>query len=65
MLVHARINGSSHTIENLEILPGASDGDIKAQVAARLDVSVATIERHAIDRGPSGDLVIRPEAVYG
>lgn len=65
MLVHARINGSSHEITDLDLPANASDAEVRTRVANKLDIAVSVIDRHVVDRGPDGNIVVRPEAVYG
>ncbi len=66
-MVHVRFEGRSFDFgeRELEIRAGASDAEVKERVARRLDVSEARLKEYVIDRGPSGDLILRPEAVYG
>lgn len=66
-MVHLRYDGRSHDISerHLGLRRGMSDGDIKAAVARHFDIGVQRLKHHVIDRAPSGDLIVRPEAVYG
>lgn len=66
-MVHVRFEGRSFDFSEreLEIRAGAPDAEVKERVARRLDVSEARLKEYVIDRGPSGDLILRPEAVYG
>jgi len=41
------------------------DTAIKQQLARHFDVAINSFEYYAIDRTANGDLIIRPEAVYG
>jgi hypothetical protein len=42
-----------------------TDAQIKQQLARHFDVAVGDFAPYVVDRGPNGDLIIRPEAVYG
>ncbi len=66
-MVHIRFEGRSFDIPEIQlgITPVMSDGLIKEQVARHLEVKSNQLSAYVIDRRPSGDLIIRPEAVYG
>jgi hypothetical protein len=42
-----------------------SDVEIKQRLAQHFDVSLGSFAAYVVDRGPNGDLIVRPEAVYG
>lgn len=42
-----------------------NDVTVKERVSRHLDVNVNRLSAYIVDRRPSGDLIIRPEAVYG
>ncbi len=66
-MVHIRFEGRSLDIPEtqLGITTGISDIAVKEQVSRHLDVHTNRLSAYVVDRRPSGDLVIRPEAVYG
>ena len=66
-MVHIRFEGRSIEVTQtqLEIVPGMSDVAVQKQVARHLDVSSERLDAYVVDRRPSGDVIIRPEAVYG
>lgn len=66
-MVHIRFEGRSLDIPEtqLGITTVMSDGAVKEQVSRHLDVSTNRLSAYVVDRRPSGDLIIRPEAVYG
>lgn len=66
-MVHIRFEGRSLDItENqLGITTGMNDVAVKERVSQHLDVQVNRLSAYVVDRRPSGDLIIRPEAVYG
>lgn len=66
-MVHIRFEGRSLDVTEaqLKITADMADGAVKEQVSQFLDVSANRLAEYVIDRRPSGDLIIRPEAVYG
>ncbi|MBE9186752.1 hypothetical protein IQ270_19315 [Microcoleus sp. LEGE 07076] len=66
-MVHIRFEGRSYDVaENqLGITVGMSDKAIKERLANHFDVKESRFESYVLDRRPSGDLIVRPEAVYG
>jgi hypothetical protein len=66
-MVHVRFEGRSFDFEErrLGITAGMSEGEIKERLARQLEVGLDRFRSYVVDRGPSGDLIVRPEAVYG
>jgi hypothetical protein len=66
-MVHIRFEGRSLdlTETQLGITAGMNDTAVKEQVSRHLDVHANRLVEYVVDRRPSGDLIIRPEAVYG
>lgn len=66
-MVHVRFEGRSFDVaENrLGINASTSDVAIKERLSQHLDVAQERLSEYVIDRRPSGDVIIRPEAVYG
>ena len=66
-MVHVRYEGRSYDVSEkaLRVGPGMSDADVKRLLAQYLDVRPNALRDYVVDRRPSGDLVVRPEAVYG
>ena len=66
-MIHIRFEGRSYDVaENqLSIAAGMSDKAIKERLANHFDVKGDRFESYVFDRRPSGDLIVRPEAVYG
>jgi hypothetical protein len=67
VMVHIRFEGRSYDVaENqLGIATGMSEQAIKERLAKHFDVKGDRFESYVLDRRPSGDLIVRPEAVYG
>jgi hypothetical protein len=42
-----------------------TDGDIKARIAKHFDVADGKLQSYVVDRPETGELIVRPEAVYG
>lgn len=66
-MVHIRFEGRSYDIleTQLGVATGMSDSAVKERVAQHFDLSHDRLASYIVDRRPSGDLIIRPEAVYG
>jgi hypothetical protein len=66
-MVHIRFEGRSLDIPEtqLRITTDMSDVAVKEQVSRHLDINTNRLSAYVVDRRPSGDLIIRPEAVYG
>ncbi|OKH40116.1 hypothetical protein NIES2119_04110 [[Phormidium ambiguum] IAM M-71] len=66
-MIHIRFEGRSYdlTERQLNVIPSMNDIAIKQRLAQHLDVGSDRLQYYIIDRRPSGDLIIRPEAVYG
>jgi hypothetical protein len=66
-MVHIRFEGRSLDVTEaqLEIAAGMNDLAVKERVSRHLDVNVNRLSAYVVDRRPSGDLIVRPEAVYG
>lgn len=66
-MVHVRFEGRSYDLTRRQLgLNGhGRDADIKAGLAHHFDVSPERFSVYVVDRRPNGDLIVRPEAVYG
>ncbi|MFM6140048.1 MAG: hypothetical protein ACKO3K_11875 [Cuspidothrix sp.] len=66
-MVHIRFEGRSVDVTEtqLGITAGMNDATVKEHIARHLDVKSDRLSNYIIDRRPSGDLIIRPEAAYG
>ncbi len=66
-MVHIRFEGRSLDIAEtqLGITTEMNDIAVKERVSRHLDVHANRLSTYVVDRRPSGDLIIRPEAVYG
>ena len=66
-VVHIRFDGRSLDIPQSELDVGvaSSDSEIKRALARRLEVSEAKLRDYVVDRHDTGNLTVRPEAVFG
>lgn len=66
-MVHIRYEGRSVDVreQQLGVSTGMTDREIRQQVARHFDVGAKQLDDYVVDRTPNGDLVVRPEAVYG
>ncbi len=66
-MVHIRFEGRSFDLpeQHLSIQSGMDDTAIKQRLARHLEVDPGRLHPYVVDRRPSGDLIVRPEAVYG
>jgi len=66
-MVHLRWPGGSRefSFDELGVNAGTSDRELKARLAARLEVSAKQLGELVVDRRPHGDIVVRPPAIYG
>jgi hypothetical protein len=66
-MVHVRFEGRSYDLQEMKIgvVASMNDAQIFDQLAQHFDVNLARFTEYVVDRSPSGDLIIRPEAVYG
>jgi hypothetical protein len=66
-VVHIRFDGRSLDIPQGELDVGAasSDNEIKRALARYLEVPEAKLRDYVIDRHDTGNMTVRPEAVFG
>lgn len=67
-MVHIRFEGRSYDVSEQQIglqPRTTNEGLIKEQVARFLEVPEQRLQNYVVDYRPSGDTIIRPEAVYG
>jgi hypothetical protein len=66
-VLHVRFEGHSRDVALSELDVGlhSSDGAIKQALARHLGVAEAKLRDYVIDRHQTGNLTVRPEAVFG
>ena len=67
LVLHIRFEGRSTDIPLADLDVGriSSDREVKNAVARYLDVSIEKFAHYVVDRHETGNLTIRPEAVFG
>ena len=65
--LHARFDGISQDIPlaELDLGPFSSEEEVKSVLAAHLGVSPSKLAPYVVERHVSGNLTVRPEAVFG
>ncbi len=65
--VHLRYDGKSYDLpfEDLRVAANASDDDIREALARWFDVSVKIFRAYVVERHRTGNVTVRPEAVFG
>jgi hypothetical protein len=66
-VVHVRFEGRSLDIPltEIDLGPLSSDADVKRAVARHLEVSELKFRDYVVDHHETGNLTVRPEAVFG
>ena len=66
-VLHIRFDGRSFDIPlaDLDVGTMSSDGDVKEALAGYLNVPVEKFRDYTVDRHDTGNLTVRPEAVFG
>lgn len=66
-MVHVRFEGRSYDVAERQanIKTSMNDTQVKERLAQYFDVRSDRFSHYVIDRPQSGDLIVRPEAVYG
>ncbi|MBI5368807.1 MAG: hypothetical protein HZA54_17360 [Planctomycetes bacterium] len=66
-VLHVRFDGVSRDLplERLDLGPGASDETVRAAVARVLELSPERLAGYVVERHATGNLTVRPEAVFG
>lgn len=66
-MIHVRYEGRSLTVKerDLDVVAGLNDAVIRERLARHLQINPDKLQFYVVDRTPNGDLIVRPEAVYG
>src|SRR5262245_19536905 len=66
-VVHLRFEGRSLDIPQSELDVGdvSSDAEVKTALARHLNVPAAKLRDYVVDRHDTGNMTVRPEAVFG
>jgi len=65
-MLHVRYNDESYDFD-VDVDPSMSNSQVIELAAQQLDLAVDELNNAglAVDRRPSGEVMVRPEAVYG
>jgi len=65
--VHVRVDGRSLDLrlEDLDLGPDSSDALVKQAVARYLEIPESGLRNYVVDRHETGNLTVRPQAVFG
>jgi len=65
--VHVRYGGKSYDLpfEDLAVSARDSDDDVREALARHFDVSTETFRPFLVERHRTGNITVRPEAVFG
>jgi hypothetical protein len=66
-VVHIRFDGRSLDVPQgaLDVGAASSDHDVKRALARHLNTDEAKLRDYVIDRHDTGNMTVRPEAVFG
>ena len=66
-MIHIRYSGRSYdyTFRQVGVSARMRDYEIKRALSVYLDLAIDSFDAYVVDRTAKGDLVVRPEAVYG
>jgi hypothetical protein len=67
LTVHVRYDGKSYDLPfgDLDVSAGMSDDDVRQALARHFDVSPARFRAYVVERHRTGNITVRPEAVFG
>lgn len=66
-VVHVRYGGISRDLPfgDLDLGPESSDKEVKRAVAGLLNINEAQLADYVVDRHETGNITVRPQAVFG
>ena len=66
-MMHIRFDGESCDVieSRLGLGNGATESEIREAVGRYLELDIDEAQTLVVDRTPDGDLLVRPEAVFG
>jgi len=67
LVIHVRFGGRSFDVRlgKLDCGRGDDDAGVKQALARHLEIAPGHLDDHVVDRHSSGNLTVRPEAVFG
>ena len=66
-MLHVRFEGRSYDFEaeEADVDRSMDDGQVRRATARLLEVEPSRLASYQVDRPASGELIVRPQAVYG
>jgi hypothetical protein len=66
-VVHIRFDGRSIDVpqSDLDVGPASSDNEVKHALARYLETPESSLRDYVVDRHETGNMTVRPEAVFG
>jgi hypothetical protein len=66
-VVHIRFDGRSIDVpqSDLDVGPASSDNEVKRALARYLETPESSLRDYVVDRHETGNMTVRPEAVFG
>jgi hypothetical protein len=66
-VLHVRFDGRSLDIAlgDLDVVTASADREIKRALAQHLEVDESALQEYTVDRHVTGNMTVRPEAVFG
>ncbi len=66
-ILHIRFDGRSFDIplSDLDVGPVSNDAEVKRALSSYLNIPEAKLRDFVVDRHETGNLTVRPEAVFG
>ncbi len=66
-VLHIRFEGRSFDIplSDLDVGAMSSDADVKTALAGYLEIAESKLRDYVVDRHETGNLTVRPQAVFG
>jgi len=67
LVVHVRFEGRSLDVPqgDLDVGAASSDAEVKRALASYLETPEAKLRDYVVDRHETGNMTVRPEAVFG
>lgn len=66
-MLHIRYEGRSYDVPltDLDLGPLSTDDDVRTALARYLDVSTRSLRSYVVERHATGNMTVRPEAIFG
>jgi hypothetical protein len=66
-MLHIRYDGRSYDVPliELDLGPLSTDDDVRTGLANYLDIPVRSLRSYVVERHVTGNMTVRPEAIFG